>query len=386
MEPQSVELEKFPSPKLVKQEPLRVLLDARKLGDGGIGVYITNLICGLAVTEGIDLTVIVSGGRENLIPKNAKVKVLIDKAKSYSLDELFLMPRRIDFKNYDVFHTPHFPLPYGIPVPTVLTIHDTIHLTHPEKLFYPTIAKYLLRSSMQRAAGVVTVSQASKRSLISLCKDVVSKVRVIPNAIGPNLSTNNINNIGDESGLDFPYILAVFSNRKPHKGFNDLIEAFKAAQVSIGNMSLVLAGSGISTAHKDISENIKFVGEVTDTQLQNLYSGARFLVMPSMMEGFSLPVLEAKSQGTPIVSRPVPAVCELLDDNDYLCSDMSVAALSAGLVEGVRRFDSANKDRQSRTRIDSNDLLEKYSINNTTAQIIEVYRSVSCDSSIGVAK
>lgn len=375
MEPQSVELKRFNSSKPIERVPLRVLLDARKLGDGGIGVYTGNLITGLVASPGKELTVLVPSGRENLIPQRTKVKVIIDEAKSYSLDELLLMPRRIDFSKFDVFHATHFPLPFGIPIPTILTIHDTIHLSHPEKRFYPTIAKYLLRSSMRRASGVITVSQASKRALIALCREVVSKIRVVPNAIGANLFTS----LNTESQLDFPYILAVFSNKKPHKGFNDLIEAFKAAKPYLGDIQLVVAGSGVSASSGSISDHVKVIGPVSDSQLKQLYAGARFLVMPSLMEGFSLPVLEAKSQGTPIVSRPVPAVTELLEEGDYICSDMSVAALSAGLVEGMRRFDSEI------VRTPSQKLLEKYSVNHTAEQVLEVYQAVSATTKDGVS-
>ena len=132
---------------------MRVLLDARKLGHGGIGVYIDNLVHGLAAHGDVDLTLIV---REAFDPEEYSwgkgVALISDRARPYSIDEMFGLARRIDFAGIDVFHSPHFTLPFGIRVPSVVTVHDLIHVHNPQRAFYPVVARGLVRSSLKRGA------------------------------------------------------------------------------------------------------------------------------------------------------------------------------------------------------------------------------------------
>ena len=140
---------------------LKILLDARKLGHGGIGVYLENLVSGLlylpAFVDGrCELSLIVNKedpalrqwGKDNglgvfvgecLVEKlssqwNSRVNLIFDKARGYSLDELFAMPYRLrsEIAKHDLFHCPHYVLPHFIKIPKVVTIHDIIHVTHPD--------------------------------------------------------------------------------------------------------------------------------------------------------------------------------------------------------------------------------------------------------------
>ena len=124
------------SSKLAEAGPgrIRVLFDARKLGHGGIGVYAENLIGGLYAQPEVDLSLIVRTGffEESGVDQYGWLKVLPyveDTARSYSLDELLSFGRRINFSEFDVYHCPHYTLPYRIPIPTVITVHDLIQPT-----------------------------------------------------------------------------------------------------------------------------------------------------------------------------------------------------------------------------------------------------------------
>ena len=364
--------------KLISQSnpirPLKVLLDGRKLGDGGIGVYIANLITGIAQNEGIDLTVLTSPERAQLV-SNKIGAVVVDKAKNYSLDELLFMPKRLNLSQYDVFHSPHFMLPVGLSIPSVVTIHDTIHLSFPERRFYRPIAKQLIKSAMIRASRVVTVSQASKDSLLQIQPLMSSKIEVIPNALAEAFTVPT----KSPPGITGNFMLAVFSNTKPHKGLADLLTAYSAIEEELGDLQLLLVGSGLTNENPDLepfvdilsSPKVTILGEISESWLKALYGGAAFVVSASLAEGFGLPVLEAKSQGAPIVARPVKAVLELLDDQDIVCGDDSVEELAQGLLEGAERY--REREKKAQAKID----LEKFSTKNTAARLIDIYNSVA---------
>lgn len=367
---------------------LRVLLDARKLGDGGIGVYIHNLIVGLLESDKVELTLITSRERRTFLRGIKGFSVIEDNAKSYSFDEMLGLARRIDMSEFDIFHVPHYTLPYNIGIPSVVTIHDVIHVTHPERSFYPIIAKFLIRSALKRASKVITVSESSKRALCNLLGKESSKIEVIPNAIDPKM--NSVRDITEPLATKFglvneEYILGVFSNLKPHKGVTDLLRSFQKVRSEYPGIKLALAGSGIPDPEylakvlKGVTDftDVNFLGTVSRDELSHLYAGALFLVVPSLAEGFSLPVLEAKFQGTPIVCRPVPAIKELIDENDICCSDFSQKSLTTGLLEGLKKY--RTRDRGDEILID----IERYSTPHVTKEILTLYRDAIKTSKTG---
>ena len=332
--------------------PLRVLLDARKLLDGGIGKYIQNLARGLALRGDVSLGLVLSPrglrspqGEE--FKRLAGVSVIEDRARPYSLDEMFCMPRRIDFGGYDLYHAPHYTLPYGVPLPAVVTIHDLIQISHPQRFYYPAVASFLIRSAARRAARVLTVSRATFQDLTVLLgrrPADTDKLRVVPNAVDPFFLRECLPQpyLNEHFRIGGRFLLTVCSMNKPHKGLKGLMAAFGAVKDRLASGSplsaikLVLAGRGV--AHlaagegEPLHRDIIALGEVGPEALLHLYAGAEALVVPSLAEGFCLPVLEARAQGAPIITRPIPAVVELAGKDDVVCADFSAAALESALA------------------------------------------------------
>ena len=353
---------------VLPERVMRVLIDGRKILDGGIGVHTENTIQALLAQDNVDVSVILDPEIRKA-PEVARsswlerVDVVKDAARPYSLDEAFCMPRRVDFSHYDVFHVPHFTLPFGIKIPTVITVHDLIHIKYPEHIYYPWVARILIKSALRRASRVLTVSQATYDDLVEFVgsnEKLRSKLRVVPNALDPFFLKNPQGSeyLLNRFKLQGDYLLTVFSTVKPHKGVSDLLAAFKAlkdrqrltaaatpeGQV-INDLKLVLVGKGTETLVErerllDIVGSIPGVyvfGAVSKEELLNLYARALGVVVPSKIEGFCLPVIESHAQGTPVVVRPVPAIRELVTERDIICGDLSGPALESGLMELIRR-------------------------------------------------
>ncbi len=325
--------------------PLRALLDARKLEDGGIGTYIRNLIRGLKAVDDVSLTILCRPGSAARLVQSDGVEVIHEEARPYSMDEFLRMPMRVPFDDFDVFHVPHYTLPFGIKIPTVITIHDLIHVYSPERFYYPYLARPLVRSALRRATRVITVSHASLNQIRKFTRDdpeVEKKIFVIPNAIDSSL----VDYENGEGAGKRDYFLAVFSNSKPHKGLEDLIAAYRelredfAEEGAAPAKRLVLVGPG--TEHikgrnfgSELGSRgeILAMGEVSSDALRRLYAHAAALIVPSLADGFCLPVLEAHAAGIPVIARPVPAILELTTRFDVTCRDFTVQALKAGIME-----------------------------------------------------
>lgn len=372
--------------------PMRLLFDGRKLGDGGIGVYIENTVRGLLEQGDIEVTVISSPAQAERVSWRSDVSWIYDSSKQYSLNEYLLLARRIDFTAYDLYHSPHYTLPFGISIPAVVTIHDLIHIEHPEAFYYPLVAKRLIRSAVARASKVIAVSQDTRQALLRLTKSDPHKVIHIPNAIPPFLRSHDavagradeVARVTERLAAAERYFVTVVSNCKPHKGvadllraWNECVERYEALESESPCPLLLIAGYGAEAIRRDakLSElaqqtrGVRIVGAVEEDILRHLYRGAEALVVPSLAEGFCFPALEAQSVGTRVVCRPVAALQELVTENDLVARDTSVSALTAVLLE------AASKPRHSKVIVEAH--LERFSLSCTTEKIRAVYRSIA---------
>ena len=123
--------------------PLHVCIDARKHSHGGIGVYIQNAITAL-LRHGVKLTLLLNEEDSVLSNISPSVKTQVVSAKPSTFRELFFLASEVDWEGVDVFHTPNYILPFGVPVPSVITVHDLIHIKLPERWTYPLMALPLL--------------------------------------------------------------------------------------------------------------------------------------------------------------------------------------------------------------------------------------------------
>lgn len=335
---------------------MKLLIDARKLQDGGIGRYINNLLNGLYEYSDISPDVIVQDGTlfSEYNKWSKRFKIITSQVKKYSLKEQFFALGN----NYDLFHVPHYTLPYFTNCRTVITVHDLIHLQCPEKWYYPYVAKPLILSALYRASKIITVSDFSKKQLLSISPKITDKIKVIPNAIA-----DIFKNV--EETKEKTYLLAIFSNTKPHKGFNDLIEAFKIAKEKVVIPKLLIAGMGTKNI-KNLPEGVEVVGEVSDEKLKDLYSKAIAVVVPSLLEGFCLQILESHICNTRVIARPVECLLELMTKEDIVCKDLSIPALAEAISLAIRQ-------RSLPQRINFN--FENYSIKKTTENTVKVYES-----------
>lgn len=359
---------------------LRVLLDARKLGDGGIGVYIENLIEGMLCQPEIELSLITKNPEEG--KRWRELPHIIDTARSYSADEMFRLSKRIPFSSYDLFHVPHYTLPYGINIPTVITVHDLIHIKHPEKFYYPLIAKRLVRSGISRASKVVTVSYSSFHQIAQFMganSPHLKKISVVHNALDPDfLDPQGKLKISTRGGR--PYFLCLISNIKPHKGLDDVLKAFEELRRTgeiPAEIGLVLAGQGAGEIflNPELHERIQRIGNVdcrgcvTKDELVILFREALALVVGSKAEGFCLPMLEAKASGIPVICRPVPALLELVTDSDIVSSNFSVDSLKLAIKDFFAAEEALR--RRAARGID----VSKYDRVALSAKIADVYSS-----------
>jgi glycosyltransferase involved in cell wall biosynthesis len=228
-----------------------------------------------------------------------------------------------------VFFSPGFNPPPLSLSPFVFTIHDLIQIQMPgatvaKRLYYRSI----LKPACARAARVLTVSEYSRRAIIDWSGVPEERIVNVGNGVGTPFEFD-----GPRYEPGFPYILHV-GNSRPHKNVGRMLAAF--SRLNWAGLRLVMAGY-----HKvEISARIESAGlggrvicldPVDDRQLARIYRGARAVALPSLLEGFGLPVLESMACGTPVVASKTGALPEVAGDAAVLVDPADVEDIRSGL-------------------------------------------------------
>jgi glycosyltransferase involved in cell wall biosynthesis len=166
---------------------------------------------------------------------------------------------------------------------------------------------------------VITVSSFGRQELIRELSVPPARIDVIPNGLGARRRAQGIaepelrerHRLGSR-----PVALAVASDL-PHKNLGALIEALTLIPVP-DRPILVITGPGtdagrLSAAARaaDVHEDVRLLGFRPPEELEGLYTLASCVVLPSLYEGFGLPVLEAMSRGVPVACSDIPVLREV---------------------------------------------------------------------------
>ena len=329
---------------------MRIAIDARKLRDYGIGTYVRNLLRHLArIDQATEYVVLChETDRETVGELGENFRAVPEGAPGYSLREQVTVPRDLRRERADLFHAPHYVLPTLTPCRSVVTIHDCIHLRFPQylhRLGY-TYARASLWMAAHRSNRIVTVSEASKRDILSYFNVPPGKIDVIYNGIDERFSTpppeEDVARVRERYQLNDPFILYA-GNVKPHKNIERTIEAFHLLRRNseFEQVKLLIIGDEIAKyaalrhavhRHK-LHKYVRFFGFVPDRTLAILYRLSAVFVFPSLYEGFGLPPLEAMASGTPVITSNVSSLPEVVGDAALLVDPLQPEAIA----EAMRR-------------------------------------------------
>lgn len=227
----------------------------------------------------------------------------------------------------DVFFSPTHYAPRFSPVPTVISIMDLSYIHFP-KMFKASDLYQLRRwtsYSVKKATKILTISKASRNDIIK--KYHISEKKVVVTYPGVKMKIRNPeksqnSKLKTKYGINKDYILFV-GTLQPRKNVVRLIEAFSLLlESSKKDVQLLLVGKKgwlfdeILNAPKrfDVEENVRLLEFVSDDELTLLYQNAVFFILPSLYEGFGLPILEAMQHGCPVITSNVSSLPEAGDD------------------------------------------------------------------------
>jgi glycosyltransferase involved in cell wall biosynthesis len=220
----------------------------------------------------------------------------------------------------DLLHSPGTSAPRRPGVVSVVTILDVIYARYPEA--HTRLMRLGMRAvvplAVRGADRVITISQAARSDIadvLGVPREQIDVTYLGGRPIGPATPEAELRR---RLGLgDGPLVLSV-SARRPHKNLPRLIEAFARVTADPPPL-LVLPGyetpfEGELRRRADelrVAERVRFLGWVSDEDLEGLYAASTCFAFPSLAEGFGLPVLEAMQRGLPVAcssAGPLPEI------------------------------------------------------------------------------
>jgi glycosyltransferase involved in cell wall biosynthesis len=245
----------------------------------------------------------------------------------------------------DVLFVPAHVLPLVAPCPSVVTVHDLGFLAYPETHTWSQRAYlgWTTRRHVRRATRLIADSAATRDDLVARYGAAPDRVTVVHLGVDAAMRAPAAAAVAPalrRSGLDPArrYVLHV-GTLQPRKNLARLVRAFGRLTAAWADLDLVLVGRP-GWGREDLpalahalgqSHRVHFPGYVAREDLPALYAGAAVVAVPSLYEGFGLPVLEAMACGAPVVASRASSLPEVVGDAALLFDPLDEAAMAAVL-------------------------------------------------------
>lgn len=247
------------------------------------------------------------------------------------------------------FSTAHA-LPRRWSGPTVLAVQDLFTFTHPS--FYTRkhrlVVGRALDRALRRADGLLAISAHTRDELVARGIDP-SRITVTPLALAQRWAAARPEPLGTaelrQLGVDGEEFVLTVGTIEPRKNLPRLFEAFGllAPQDRFARLRLVVAGlpgwkTGPSLKGPDdfrVASKVDFVGFVPDEALGRLIASCRAFVVPSVIEGFGLPLLEALACGAPVASSRGGALPEVGGELPVYFEPTDVEDMAAAITRAL---------------------------------------------------
>lgn len=245
-----------------------------------------------------------------------------------------------------VFHGTNFIAPPTIHAASVITVHDLTYDRFPETVTTDVLAyRRFVAHAIHRGAHVLTPTEVVADQVRDLYGLTADRVQTTHLGVDPIWSTALPLSTAGRASLGLPERFVLFvGSLDPRKNLAALIAAHSAAIAADPDFPpLVLAGPAGRAEGLDAPGLIR-TGWLKDDLLRKVVASSAGLVLPSLDEGFGLPLIEALSCGRPVLASNIPVLREVAG-NHAVFAEPSVA----GLLDGLQRLVFAPDDEEART-------------------------------------
>lgn len=367
---------------------MRILLDTRSVSDKtpGTELYCRNLLeAFLPLLRNDEEVIIVAPHRVILPAIGGKKHFRIVKAAytHNSLRGYFEIGRLAAEIQPDIFWTPTPLTTMRISTNRLLTLQDYHPLlqhnwgTYLQRFLWRCFAGYHIR----QAHKIICATDSIKEACITRFGRQLERTTVtVYNGVSSHYcpqSAERIDSLRRKYSLPQKFLLFL-GNGKPHKNLTTLLQTL-AGMDETSCLPLIVAGyDSIRREYKEEVERLKldyrvrFIGAVSEEELPVLYSAAHVFVLPSLIEGFCQPLLQAMACGTPVVCSAIPSLRELGGDAVLRVHPTDVIEWRKGLTLAI-----LSSAWQENHRAKSLKQAQRFSWQATARETIEVCRTMT---------
>ncbi len=283
------------------------------------------------------------------IPKNIKADV-------------YLAPTFLDFQR-------------GLTTPQIVIIHDLTNFLYPEHAGLEISKRYQVKTRLacKNAAGIIAVSEATKKDIIRLLNIDADKITVIHPGQTEFPKDGKL-----PSNLKPKTYLLFVGTIEPRKNLKNLLTAYSLLPTALKEKYplVIVGGKGWNnnTELQEIgrTEGVKWLGYVSDADLGELYKNAKVFTYPSLYEGFGIPVIEAQQFGVPAVASNISSLPEAVGDGGILIDPRNSKA-TAEAIEKLLTDDKLYLDLSKKALINT----KRFSWEKAAQETLKVLKSVS---------
>lgn len=303
----------------------------------------------------------------------------------FHLWEQLGLPAHVRRSDIQLLHCAENTVPIWQPVPTIVTIHDTVlwaeeTATRLDHHYLHDVQGFAFR----RCAAVITISESSRRDIVARWPVLAGRLTVVPHGIGDEFfetASLPLPPALQQSLGTSPYLLYL-GGPQPRKRFAWALELLGRCERD--DLQLVACGFSAGTAPAEsvptsLRGRVHFAPFVQDGELVTLYRGALAAIYPTLYEGFGFPAVEAQAAGTPVLFSPVSSLVDLVGPLAWPVEVEDFSAWLAALQEVLSLPAFVRAERAAR----GIEWARQFSWRRSVEKHFAVYRDVLARTSIG---
>jgi glycosyltransferase involved in cell wall biosynthesis len=267
-------------------------------------------------------------------------------------------------------------------VPAVVTIHDLSPFLFPQtfRRVNRVYTRWAIKVACRNARHLIAVSEFTKQEIVRWLHVPPERITVTYNGVDERFAPPSAADIAafrQRTGLPERFILFI-GTLEPRKNLPNLLEAY--ARIANDTDAPLIIGGGKGWLYDEIfakaeqlnlGNKIRFAGFIDDADLPLWYAAATVFTLPSLYEGFGIPLIEAMACGTPVVTSSSSSLPEVVGDAGLIVSPTDPDQLAEALLRMVR-------DDQLRAEYAERGLARarRFSWVETAERTLAVYRQV----------
>ena len=357
----------------------KVLIDARVVDHdrSGVGVYTLEIIRELIRCDASGFQYEFLSAHPMILREFLGGEIIVHSApshESHPYSELWSvtkLPQLIKSRGIQLYWGPAFYLPWKkLECSSVVTIHDVSVFTHPKEYSWKFrfLLKRYIRQSVRLADRITAPSKTVRQQIVDMFSVHDGCVSVVSGGLAEGYASG----IASPGLPELPkqYVMAVGAGA-PRKNLDLLKGIFKDCKESLSpDLNLLLIGDVDKVT---VNENIVEIPRLEHHHLASLYKNAKALLVPSLDEGFGIPVIEAFSCDCPVILSDIPVFHEVARD----------AGFYFHLSEGNKVVDLLNEILQNgiseKRRVAMHAIAAEYTWQSSTKSLLNVFRELTID-------